>query len=151
MPRVKWATPAAADCRQTARRAIFKGRIVIFRHRPCEFAAEIGRSALGSDMKDPLSSKECAERLKALADEDRLRIVQVLRSGPQNVSDISAELKEDIANVSHHLQILKREKIVETEKQGRFVVYRLHPDVFAATRSTADCLDLGCCKLELPK
>lgn len=100
---------------------------------------------------DPLSSDECAERLKALADGDRLRIVQVLRSGPKNVGEIAAQLKEEITNVSHHLQILKREAIVDTEKHGRFVVYRLHPDVFAATRSTADCLDLGCCKLELPK
>src|SRR5262245_33586732 len=100
---------------------------------------------------DPLSSKECAERLKALADEDRLRIVQLLRGGERNVSEIASELKEDLTKVSHHLQILKREAIVETEKQGRFVVYRLHPDVFAATRSSSDCLDLGCCKLELPK
>ena len=100
---------------------------------------------------DPISSKECAERLKALADQDRLRIVQVLRDGEKNVGDIAAELGEEISNVSHHLQILKGEGIVETEKQGRFVVYRLHPDVFAATRSSADCLDLGCCKLELPK
>jgi len=102
-------------------------------------------------MKDSLSSKECAERLKALADEDRLRIIQVLRGGQKNVGEIAAALAVEIANVSHHLQILKREGIVETEKQGRFVVYRLHPDVFAATRSTTDCLDLGCCKLELPK
>jgi ArsR family transcriptional regulator len=102
-------------------------------------------------MKDPLSSKECADRLKALADEDRLRIVQALRAGPKNVSELADEIKEEMANVSHHLQILKREKIVETEKQGRFIVYRLHPDVFAATRSTSECLDLGCCKLELPK
>jgi len=100
---------------------------------------------------DPLSAKECAERLKALADQDRLRIVQFLRGGKKNVGEIAAELKEDIAKISHHLQILKREEIVETEKQGRFVVYRLHPEVFAATRSSADCLDLGCCKLELPK
>ena len=100
---------------------------------------------------DPLDSKECAERLKALADEDRLRIVQALRGGPKNVGEIAGELKEDITNVSHHLQILKRERIVETEKQGRFVVYRLHPEVFAATRASGDCLDLGCCKLELPK
>jgi len=78
--------------------------------------------------------------------------VQVLRGGPKNVSGISAALSADIANVSHHLQILKREKIVETQKQGRFVVYRLHPDVFAAEKaSAAECLDLGCCKLELPK
>jgi ArsR family transcriptional regulator len=102
-------------------------------------------------MQDPLSSKECADRLKALADSDRLRIVQTLRGGPKNVGEIATELKAEIANVSHHLQILKREKLVETEKQGRFVVYRLHPDVFAATRSATECLDLGCCKLELPK
>jgi DNA-binding transcriptional ArsR family regulator len=77
--------------------------------------------------------------------------VQILRSGPLNVGEIAAQLKADITNVSHHLQILKREEIVQTEKQGRFVVYRLRPDVFAATRSASDCLDLGCCKLELPK
>jgi len=102
-------------------------------------------------MKDSMSSKECAERLKALADADRLKIVQVLRGGPRNVGEIAAALAAEIANVSHHLQILKRERLVETEKQGRFVVYRLHPDVFAATRTATDCLDLGCCKLELPK
>lgn len=100
---------------------------------------------------DPLSSDECAERLKALADGDRLRIVQVLRSGPKNVGDIATRLKEEITNVSHHLQILKREGIVETEKQGRFVVYRLHPEVFEEKRSSADCLNFGCCKIELPK
>ena len=102
-------------------------------------------------MMDALSSKECAERLKALADPDRLKIVQALRAGPKNVGQITAELEAELANVSHHLQILKREKIVETEKQGRFVVYRLHPDVFEDTRKTGDCLDFGCCKLELPK
>lgn len=102
-------------------------------------------------MKDTLSSRECADRLKALADADRLKIVQVLRAGPKNVGEIAAELAADLANVSHHLQVLKRERIVETQKQGRFVVYRLHPEVFEATRASADCLDLGCCKLELPK
>jgi ArsR family transcriptional regulator len=102
-------------------------------------------------MRDSLSSKECAERLKALADPDRLKIVQVLRGGPKNVGQITSELQGELANVSHHLQILKREKIVETQRQGRFVVYRLHPDVFEDSRKQADCLDLGCCRLELPK
>jgi ArsR family transcriptional regulator, nickel/cobalt-responsive transcriptional repressor len=114
-------------------------------------SAQFGPPPLVDMKNDPLSAKECAERLKALADEDRLRIVQALRAGPKNVSEIAAELRADITNISHHLQILKREAIVETEKQGRFVVYRLHPDVFAATRSSSECLDLGCCKLELPK
>jgi ArsR family transcriptional regulator len=92
------------------------------------------------------SSKLCADRLKALADADRLRIVQLLRGGPKNVGQITAVLDMTIAMVSHHLQILKREKIVATEKFGRFAVYRLHPDVFA----DSSCLDLGCCKLRLP-
>jgi ArsR family transcriptional regulator len=102
-------------------------------------------------MKDTLSSSRCADRLKALADAERLKIVQVLRSGPKNVGQIAAELAVDLANVSHHLQVLKRERLVETQKRGRFVLYRLHPEVFEASRATADCLDLGCCRLELPK
>jgi ArsR family transcriptional regulator len=93
-----------------------------------------------------LPSKHCADRLKALADADRLRIIQLLRGGPKNVSQITAVLHSTIAMVSHHLQILKHQGIVAREKNGRFVVYRLHPDVFAEP----DCLDLGCCKLELP-
>jgi ArsR family transcriptional regulator len=101
--------------------------------------------------KDPLSAAQCADRLKALADKDRLRIVQALRGGPKNVGQLATELGTEMTNVSHHLQILKREEIVETEKQGRFVVYRLHPDVIGGKRSGADCLDFGCCKLELPK
>jgi ArsR family transcriptional regulator len=101
--------------------------------------------------KDPLSATECADRLKALADKDRLRIVQALRSGPKNVGQLASEIGVELTNVSHHLQILKREGIVETERQGRFVVYHLHPEVIGSKQSGADCLDFGCCKLELPK
>lgn len=93
-----------------------------------------------------LSSQHCADRLKALGDVDRLRIIQLLRGGPKNVSQITAVVDLNLAMVSHHLQILKHKGIVETEKSGRFVVYRLHPDVFSGT----NFLDLGCCKLELP-
>ncbi len=77
-------------------------------------------------MKDVLSSKECAERLKALADPDRLRIVQLLRGGPRNVSEIAGELNADLANVSHHLQVLKEAKVVKSEKQGKEMHYSLN-------------------------
>ena len=49
--------------------------------------------------------------------------------------------------VSHHLQILKHQGIVETERQGRFVVYRLHPKVFTDGYS----LDLGCCNFKFAR
>jgi ArsR family transcriptional regulator, nickel/cobalt-responsive transcriptional repressor len=102
-------------------------------------------------MKDPLASKQCAELLKALADQERLRIVQSLRAGPKNVSQITGELKAELANISHHLGILKRSGLVDAEKQGRHVVYRLRADVYQAANRSADHLDLGCCRLEIPK
>ena len=98
-----------------------------------------------------LASKLCAERLKALGDEDRLRIVQALRSGQKSVSQLAEDLQEDIANVSHHLQILRRCGILQTERQGRFILYSIHPDVFPVDQAKSEHLDLGCCRLELPK
>ncbi|MGI8982824.1 MAG: ArsR/SmtB family transcription factor [Pirellulaceae bacterium] len=98
-----------------------------------------------------LASKLCAERLKALGDEDRLRIVQALRNGRKSVSQLAEDLQEDIANVSHHLQILRRCGILQTERQGRFSLYSIHPDVFPVDQAQSEHLDLGCCRLELPK
>jgi ArsR family transcriptional regulator len=80
-----------------------------------------------------------------------LRLVQLLRAGPQNVSELAAQHGGDIANVSHHLQILLRERIVQRERHGRFIIYALHPDVCSATPEANDHIDLGCCRLELPK
>jgi ArsR family transcriptional regulator len=87
--------------------------------------------------------------LRALAEPERLRIVQCLRSGPRSVSELAAHLGHaEIAKVSHHLSVLRQAGLVEDEKRGRFVIYRLHPSVFRA--EAGDLLDLGCCRLEIP-
>jgi len=99
-------------------------------------------------MNDRLQSNQCARLLKALGDSDRLRIVQCLQDGPKNVSELSTLLDAELANVSHHLRVLRDAGLVSDSKQGKFVVYTLHPDVFRHGR-LADSLDLGCCKLEL--
>jgi DNA-binding transcriptional ArsR family regulator len=95
----------------------------------------------------------CAARLKALADPDRLRIVTCLFKGPMNVSELAGEMGEELVKISHHLGVLRHANVVETEKQGKFVVYRLHPEIAAAGQTTAETktLDLGCCRLDLPK
>jgi ArsR family transcriptional regulator len=90
--------------------------------------------------------------LKALADPERLRIIDCLRQGPRNVSDITRELDADIVNVSHHLGVLRGAGLVVDQKQGRFVVYQLHPEVFESKgRTRKEHLDLGCCRLEMPR
>jgi DNA-binding transcriptional ArsR family regulator len=103
--------------------------------------------------KELRQSTYCAEQLKALSEPLRLRIVSLLREGPQSVSDLSDALKTELATVSHHLQILRNAGIVMTQRKGRFVWYSLEEGVFkSATSATGkEHIDLGCCRLELPK
>ena len=103
-------------------------------------------------MADPLQPDRCARMLRALADPERLRIITCLREGPRNVSELAALLDAEVVNVSHHLGVLRNAGVVIDEKQGRFVVYRLHPDVFHPSEGApaAEHLDLGCCRLEIP-
>jgi ArsR family transcriptional regulator len=103
-------------------------------------------------MDDPLQPERCARLLRALADPERLRIISCLRHGPRNVGEIAACVGAEVVNVSHHLGVLRHAGVVQDEKQGRFVVYRLHPDVFHPADDAPGCgrLDLGCCRLEIP-
>jgi DNA-binding transcriptional ArsR family regulator len=93
----------------------------------------------------------CAERLKAFADPDRLQIVSCLMRGPKNVSELAAELNVGIVKVSHHLRVLRFSQVVQTLKQGKFVVYSLHPEVAAHIEVLGGIksLDVGCCRLDL--
>lgn len=102
-------------------------------------------------MKKPEEFQTCAERLKAVADPERLRILHVLFAGPCTVGQIAERLAEDIVKISHHLSILKRGRIVLPERQGRFIQYSIHPEVVppaVATDGEAQ-IDLGCCHLDL--
>lgn len=93
----------------------------------------------------------CAEKLKALGEPVRVRIIDLLRDGEKAVSEIAENLGEEVVNISHHLGILYHAGLVDKSKQGRFVMYRLHPDVTTASRGGKQHLDFGCCRLEVPK
>ncbi len=56
----------------------------------------------------------------------------------------------ELVNVSHHLTVLRHAGLVESRKQGRFVLYTLSPGLLQIEGGEADHLDLGCCRLELP-
>ena len=103
-------------------------------------------------MKDPLQPTRCAKRLSALAAPERLKIVRFLRAGPQNVTDIAAMLQTAPVNVAHHLGVLKHANIVRGQKRGRFVYYELIPGfVQESQEGDKEYLDLGCCRLEVPR
>jgi DNA-binding transcriptional ArsR family regulator len=103
-------------------------------------------------MLDILQSDYCAQMLRLLGDPERLLIIQVLRDGPRNVSEIADRTKQKVANVSHHLKALREGGIVESKRDGRYIAYRLLPGAYIEESSgKVDHLDIGCCRLEIPK
>jgi DNA-binding transcriptional ArsR family regulator len=101
-------------------------------------------------MQNGLKSSLCSKYLKALADPDRLLIIECLRGGPRPVSDISRELGAPFANVSYHLKQLQRAGLVLAKRQGRLQIYSLPPQILREdARTSLQVLDLGCCRLEL--
>ena len=80
-------------------------------------------------MRDRLKSDECSKYLRALADGDRLKIVQCLQDGPMSVGEVTRRLAARLANVSHHLRLLRQAGVVERRKEGRFVIFALSPKI----------------------
>ncbi|MBS4535773.1 winged helix-turn-helix transcriptional regulator [Clostridium sp. D2Q-14] len=66
------------------------------------------------------------EILKALADETRIDILKLLGNREMNVNEIAQNSKVSRPTISHHLQILKRARIVESRKEGKETFYSVN-------------------------
>ncbi|ADL06971.1 MULTISPECIES: ArsR/SmtB family transcription factor [Thermosediminibacter] len=64
--------------------------------------------------------------LKALADENRLRILNLLRKGELCVCEIEAILEITQSNASRHLNKLKNAGIITYEKKSQWVYYKIN-------------------------
>lgn len=111
----------------------------------------VGRAPQQSKAMQTQSDYEsCAVRLKALADPDRLWIVNTLLKGGRNVSALANESGMPIDKVSHHLGVLRAAQLVVTHKQGRYINYSLPAEVASAVEDDRiKTIDLGCCQLDL--
>jgi len=68
--------------------------------------------------------------LKVIADETRLKIILMLSRQDMCVCEIMEKLAMSQPAVSHHLRILKKNKLVTDDKDGRWVYYSLNDKVF---------------------
>lgn len=74
-----------------------------------------------------------AEVLKTLASPRRLEILHRLAEGPCEVGRLAEDIGASQPNVSQHLAVLRAAGIVDAERDGRGVRYRLtDPDVMVA-------------------
>jgi DNA-binding transcriptional ArsR family regulator len=67
------------------------------------------------------------ETFAALAEPNRLRIVELLRSGARSVNDIGERLDLSQPLVSKHLRVLKDAGVVDVEPRARQRIYELRP------------------------
>ena len=68
--------------------------------------------------------------LKALADETRIRILNLLRNSELCVCDIEEVLGIQQSNASRHLTKLKLAGIINSEKKSQWVYYRINDNIF---------------------
>ena len=74
-----------------------------------------------------------AEILKTLASPRRLEILHALAGGPMEVGRIARHIGASQPNVSQHLAVMRGAGLVDAERDGREVRYRLtDPDVMVA-------------------
>src|SRR5687767_10120669 len=79
---------------------------------------------------------------KAVSAPKRLELLDLLCQGPRTVEALADQAGLSIANASQHLQVLRAARLVDAEKHGLYVTYRLADDevcrFFVALRTLAE-------------
>ena len=90
----------------------------------------INKNILKSVKEEGFDEEELYDSYKiffgTLVSEHRLKIINCLRKGKKNVSEIVSELKMDQSAVSHNLARLKQCGFVVMENKGKFRYYKLN-------------------------
>jgi DNA-binding transcriptional ArsR family regulator len=62
---------------------------------------------------------------KALSDPTRRRVLQLLRTGPLSAGELSGHFDVSKPTMSAHFAVLQEADLIEADKQGRTILYRL--------------------------
>lgn len=94
---------------------------------------------------------DCITALKALAEENRMRIIRMLLKKQRSVNEIAEELGVSQYNVSKHLRVLREAELLELEKSGQQRLYALTSNLREHLSDNKNVLDLGCCQFDFNK
>lgn len=84
-----------------------------------------------------MHARKTAAIFKAFCDENRIRILMMLKSGEKCACKILEELNVTQPTLSHHMKILCDSGIVTGRKEGKWMHYSISTEGAAAA---ADCL-----------
>lgn len=80
-----------------------------------------------------MNYQEKAKVFKAFCDENRLQILDLLRSGEKCACVLLDDLRISQSTLSHHMKILCDSGVVQGRKEGKWVYYSIQPE--GATRA----------------
>lgn len=75
---------------------------------------------------------ELVEMLKVLGDENRIRILNLLKAGDLCVCEMESILELNQSNVSRHLTRLSSSKIIKSYKKAQFVYYTINHETISS-------------------
>lgn len=103
-----------------------------------------------------INTKETATVFKALGDETRLRILQLLTTGEKCACKLLEEIQVTQPTMSHHMKILCDAGLVVGRKEGKWMHYSISKGGVLSTRQYFDILlnadttqnanDKSCCE-----
>ena len=76
------------------------------------------------EMKDGVYD-QVARIGKSVSAPKRIELLELLCQGPRTVEALASDAALSVANASQHLQVLRKARLVEAQKRGHFVEYRL--------------------------
>lgn len=66
---------------------------------------------------------------KALNDETRRRIVELLKDNDMTAGDIANQFNISKPSISHHLDLLRRADLITSVKKGQYIEYSLNTSI----------------------
>ena len=88
------------------------------------------------DARPPLPPAELSRMLKALADDTRLRALKLIAERPRSTQELAPLVGITQAGLSKHLRILAAAKLVETRREGYYILYSAAPEAIAPISDT---------------
>jgi ArsR family transcriptional regulator len=82
--------------------------------------------SLVKELTDTKKVKKQSNFFKALSDENRLKIIELLKLREMCVCELMIALDMTQPNLSHHLRILEEQDIINHKKKGKWAFYYLN-------------------------
>ena len=102
-------------------------------------------SPLSAQPMTMAEAEQVAPLMKALADPVRLRLMSLVAShdgGEACVCDLNDAFDLSQPTISHHMKVLREAGLVDRDKRGVWVYYRIRPQALAAIGALIGCAPL---------